>query len=61
MFRPAEGRFCINNPVLLEKGAQKLCEGLFVFQLQAYSRKRELIVSEGPTKSIDKLAAENPA
>src|SRR5260370_28053836 len=61
MLGSAEGRLGIDDPVLLEQGAQEGGEGLFVVERRALAAERELAVAKSASQSSDELAAEDTA
>ncbi len=61
MLGSAEGRLGIDDPVLLEQGAQEGGEALFVVERKALAVERELVVAKSASQSSDELAAEDTA
>src|SRR5271169_736288 len=61
VFWSAEGRLGVDDPVLLEQGAQEGVEVLLLCQGSALTIEHELMVAKITTQSSHKLAAENTA
>jgi len=61
MFRPAEWRFGVNDPILSEESAQECCECFLVRQRSTRSVEDELILVKGLSEPSDELPAKDTA
>ena len=61
MFRSAEGRLGVDDPVVAEQYSQPRAEGVWLGKRQQAAVELELTSMEGATKSGDELAAEDTA
>ena len=61
MFRSAEGRLGVYDPVVAEQHSQPCAEGVWLGKSQQAAVELELTSMEGATKSGDELAAEDTA
>ena len=61
MFRSAEGRLGVDDPVVAEQYSQPCAEGVWLGKRQQAAVELELTAMEGVAKSGDELAAEDTA
>jgi len=61
MFRSAEGRLGVDDPVVAEQYSQPCAEGVWLGKRQLAAVELELTSMEGVAKSGDELAAEDTA
>ena len=61
LFRSAEGRLGVDNPVVAEQYSQPCAEGVWLGKSQQAAVELELTAMEGVAKSGDELAAEDTA
>ncbi len=61
LFRSAEGRLGVDNPVVAEQYSQPCAEGVWLGNSQQAAVELELTAMEGVAKSGDELAAEDTA
>ncbi len=61
MFRSAEGRLGVDDPVVAEQYSQPRAEGVWLGKSQQAAVELELTSMEGVAKSSDELAAEDTA
>ena len=61
VFRSAEGRLGIDDPVVAEQGSEPCGEGPWFRQCCEVTVERELVLVEGGLQSGDELAAKDPA
>ena len=61
MFRSAEGRLGVDDPVVAEQYSQPCAEGVWLGKRQQAAVELELTSMEGVAKSGDELAAEDTA
>jgi hypothetical protein len=61
MFGSTERRLGIDNPILLEQGAQESRKGFLLRQRQTYSMKDELVSLKGLPQARNELAAKDTA